>query len=711
MPVQRRLYRFGSIEIDVANLQLTVDGTVRPLEPKAFRLLQFLLENTGRAVPKDEIMDAVWHDVAVTDNALTRAIAQLRKALGDDSKAPRFIETIPTIGYRFVAEADPEPPFAAVAPPQAGTASRPPVFLLAGATVLILGIAAYAFRHNQTPPATPTFQSNSQVTSNSGLDVNAVFSPDGHLLAYASDRSGSFEIQVRPLDGGREIQVTSNGGQNFYPSFSPNGQSIAYSSFKDPGIYRAPASGGAIERLTKFGAAPAWSPDGKWIVFLSHDRPTLSPTDYYWPAPNSSLWLVPANGGEAREIVPLSKLPGGQAFPSWSSDSTEIRFINYQSRVAALYTFRLEGDLLRKRFEMPANITLGSAVFSRDNRRLYYISSKLNGDIGAWLLRLDPSSLAPVGQPEAVYQPSIAVPRDLAISPEGDRIAYSAILSKSQILVQDLNGLQRAGQPLDISRETGFRYNMPMWSPDGRAIVYTKLPVGRPAQSWIDRLDGSPPVSIGRENVALYYPTFLQTGSSVRHLLRTPEGFDSIQDIGLADGSVTTLTNNHKLVQPSFSLDGNSVAFHTEEPNHQVWKLDIASRNLTQLTFGPESHGYAHFSRDGNWILVQQIRGGNADIRVLPATGGRSEPVIRHPGQWYGGSWSADGKRIFAAGNQGDGWALFAVERETRRLHRITPDLPLRMYLRYPRISPVGTRLAYEFNESKGNVFIARIAK
>jgi len=710
MPVRRRRYCFGNIEIDFANLQLTVDGSLRPLEPKAFRLLQFLIENTGRAVSKDEIMSAVWNDVAVTDNALTRAVAQLRKALGDDSKDPRFIETIPTIGYRFLAEPEPEPD-PEPAPPKAAKPSRLPAILIAGAAVAVLGVAAYALRHTQHSPSAAPFLSNSQVTSNTGLDVNAVFSPDGHLLAYASDRSGSFEIHVRPLNGGREIQVTSNGGQNFYPSFSPDGQAIAYSSFKDPGIYRTPASGGAIERLTKFGAAPVWSPDGNWIVFLSHDRPTLNPSDYYWPTPETTLWLVPANGGEPMEITPPSKLPGGQEFPSWSPDSKEIRFVNYHSRVPSLYTYTLAGAALQKRFEMPANVTLGSAVFSADSRRLYYISSTLKGDIGIWLQPLDPATLKPDGAPVSVFQPSIGVPRDLAISPEGDRIAFSAVLSNSQIFIQDLKGLQPAGEPHDISRETGFRNSRLAWSPDGRAIVYSKHPVGRPAQSWIDRLDGNPPASIGRENVALHYPTVLQDGKTIRHLQRAPEGYDSIQDVGLADGSVSTNSAGRRLTQASFSLDGRSVAFHTDEPNHQVWKLDIASGKLTQLTFGPDPYGYANFSHDGQSILVQRTRRGDSDVWVIPAGGGKLEPVIDQPGKWYAGSWSADGKLIFVAGNQGNGWAQFAAERGSRRLHRITPDLPLRIYLRYPRISPAGTRLAYEFNESKGNVFIARIAR
>src|SRR4051812_14111480 len=94
-------YRFDGIRVDVSNMRLMVNGEVRAVEPKTFRLLQFLIENRGRILPKDEILSAVWEGAAVTDNALTRAVGQLRKALGEDAREPRYIETIPTVGYRF----------------------------------------------------------------------------------------------------------------------------------------------------------------------------------------------------------------------------------------------------------------------------------------------------------------------------------------------------------------------------------------------------------------------------------------------------------------------------------------------------------------------------------------------------------------------------------------------------------------------------------
>src|SRR5262245_59853427 len=96
-------YRFDDVEIDSDGFRVTRAGTPVRLEPKALELLLFLAAHSGRLVTKAEIQAAVWKDTFVTENALTRLVALLRKALGDDAKEARYIETVPTRGYRFVA--------------------------------------------------------------------------------------------------------------------------------------------------------------------------------------------------------------------------------------------------------------------------------------------------------------------------------------------------------------------------------------------------------------------------------------------------------------------------------------------------------------------------------------------------------------------------------------------------------------------------------
>ena len=98
------MYRFDQFEVEDREFRLSNGGVPLPVEPKVLRLLIYLIENRNRLVYKQELLDKVWPDAMVTENALTRAIGLLRKALNDDSRVPRYIETVPTAGYRFIAK-------------------------------------------------------------------------------------------------------------------------------------------------------------------------------------------------------------------------------------------------------------------------------------------------------------------------------------------------------------------------------------------------------------------------------------------------------------------------------------------------------------------------------------------------------------------------------------------------------------------------------
>ncbi|HMZ80967.1 MAG TPA: transcriptional regulator, partial [Acidobacteriota bacterium] len=106
MKAKLLMYQFDDVQVQVEKFRVYKAGQVVSLEPKAFEVLLFLLENQGRLIEKNELLDAVWKDSFVTQNAMTRVIAQLRKALGDDPKEAKYIETVPTRGYRFIASVE-----------------------------------------------------------------------------------------------------------------------------------------------------------------------------------------------------------------------------------------------------------------------------------------------------------------------------------------------------------------------------------------------------------------------------------------------------------------------------------------------------------------------------------------------------------------------------------------------------------------------------
>src|SRR5258708_27990491 len=100
-------YQFGPFFVDRARYHVLRDDAVVEVTPKLLDLLLHLLDNSGALVTKEQLLDALWPNANVTDNALTQAVSELRQALGDDAGAPQFIKTVARRGYRFIAAVTP----------------------------------------------------------------------------------------------------------------------------------------------------------------------------------------------------------------------------------------------------------------------------------------------------------------------------------------------------------------------------------------------------------------------------------------------------------------------------------------------------------------------------------------------------------------------------------------------------------------------------
>jgi DNA-binding winged helix-turn-helix (wHTH) protein len=99
-------FRFDRFSLDLRERQLRRNGQPVELSSRYFDALALLVREQGKLVSKDRFLDGVWQGVPVTDEALTQCIKTLRRQLGDDAARPRFIETVPKHGYRFIAPVD-----------------------------------------------------------------------------------------------------------------------------------------------------------------------------------------------------------------------------------------------------------------------------------------------------------------------------------------------------------------------------------------------------------------------------------------------------------------------------------------------------------------------------------------------------------------------------------------------------------------------------
>src|SRR5262245_173883 len=277
---------------------------------------------------KQEIFSVVWPDTAVTDHALTRLIAQIRRALGDEAREARYLETVPTRGYRWIRPAVevPAPSAAPAVEPSSPVVTprrRVSSYVAASVAAMAALIAVLVWqRTGASDPSTvlragrePMANDHGvewpvQITTHSGLDFHPALSPQGDAIAFVSDRTGGLEIYVRALDGtATETPLTSDGGENVQPAWSPDGKFLAYHAYNRGGIWIIPSRGGTPKQIVAAGSKPAWSLDGKRIAYQSDEHADASPRGYAAQS-GSTIWMVRADGANPTEITHVGSPAG-----------------------------------------------------------------------------------------------------------------------------------------------------------------------------------------------------------------------------------------------------------------------------------------------------------------------------------------------------------------------------------------------------------------
>ena len=242
--------RFGQFELDLRTRQLTKNGAKIRLSQQPVQVLSLLLEAPGEIVTREEFRRRLWSsDVFVDfDHGLNKSIQKLRDALGDSADSPRYIETIPRIGYRFIALADEtrasvelpsetrvfEPATAPVLPPGGRIARNRRarwILLAVSAAVFVVlafgSVALYRLRHRLPE----RYLQLTQLTDFTDAAVAPALSPDGHMVAFIRGGNGfltSDQIYVKMLPNGEARRVTDDARPKYGLAFSPDGSEIAY---------------------------------------------------------------------------------------------------------------------------------------------------------------------------------------------------------------------------------------------------------------------------------------------------------------------------------------------------------------------------------------------------------------------------------------------------------------------------------------------------
>ena len=715
------IFLFGDIRVEPGTFEVLKAGGEVQIEPKTFNMLLFLIENRGRVVEKEELLDALWKDTHVTENALTREIARLRKVLGDDPKQARYIQTVHTRGYRFIAQVqvlngdrrNGSPPVEIEAAPrnkvdgmtQQESVARPLVSrqslrLLVITTSIVLCVIAYVVsRSFSIPVSNNTVGEIVAVTGSACLNLDPALSPDGSTVVYSSDRTGTFELYAKPLaSGGREVQLTSDGNRNLEPAWSSDGKFIAYHAAKSGGIWLIPALGGARRQLTEIGCHPAWSPDGKLIAFQSESlHEMIQPF-----ASSATIWIVSVEDGKPRQITQAGDPAGGHLFPTWSPDGKHIAFLDGDQESMQIWSIAVTGEQLIL-VTQAQSFTKADLVWAPDGSGIFYA-------MGTMLLkqRVAPNTGAPIGEPIKVVDLGATVLRSPTISKDGVRIAYSAWTAKSNLWSIRLSPISHepVGGPTALTNELNSRNALPSFSPNGQEIAFISERRGEGCQLWLINAAGNNPAQLTTAPRQASSPVWQPSGEQIA-FTSFMGGHATLASIAVKDREEKMLSEADGRWYLRVSPDATRAAFNYS-PNgfSNIGVENVDAGTPRQLTFEASFTGFPCWSPDGKFIGYQTKQGDYQQVMVVPYGGGTPVQLTFDKGDSWPFGWSPGGERIAFAGSRNGIWNVWWVSRADKLQKQLTRNTSAGVLIRFPAWSPLGNQIVYEQVELTSNVYV-----
>jgi len=697
------VFRFADVEVREREFSLLKAGELLAVEPKAFRVLLILLQNPQKLITKEELLNAVWSDVAVGENSLARSIALVRRLLGDETRNPRYIETVATIGYRWICPVEQTEDVTTVPKIQASTSTAEPIrtsvpaqrtektashiqrklVILAVycACILVAGMAWFAVGSWRASRQAPPFQrALTRLTFDEGLQMDPTWSPDGRYVAYSSDRGGKYDIWVQQVSSGNPVQVTKGPGHHWQPDWSPDGRYIAYrSEAGEGGIYVIPTLGGAgLERkIAAFGYYPRWSPDGSQVLLKTA----------------SQFFIARLDGSPVRELYVdfLAQKGLGASAAAWYPDGKKITFwVPDSSPTPSFWTMPIAGgaaikleigpaiqkELSDAAGEREGSEQLGSYSFSwSPSGSALYFEQGYRGAKNIWKLTVAPGTMRATGIERLTTGPGPDA--GVGISRDGKRLAFSAksVRLRTWLFPFDTKTGRIKGNGSAIT-SPGRTSIEPVLSRDGIKVAYF-VPHGEKSgvdnlnvrnEVWVKSLlDGSEAPVVG-DDYTRWYPVWSPDGMRLAYARGKPQE---------TEGQLMTWSIQSHEEEPLTNLTQAAGALSDWSPDgmwlvtHDGRLVPVASAphaetGARQIISDPRYEVYqSHFSPDGRWIVFTAFlksRRFESAVFVVPASGGSKWTRITDGRHWDDKPrWSPDGKTIYFLSRPGGFFNVWGI--------------------------------------------------
>jgi Tol biopolymer transport system component len=611
---------------------------------------------------------------------------------------------------------------------------------IAAGLLVAAGLGAWGWKEMRKPA--PVQATLARLTDDGGLTTDPAISPDGKLIAFASDRggAGNLDIWMRQTAGGEPVQLTSDPADESTPSFSPDGLHIAFRSERDGGgIYLIPTLGGAARLVVKSGRNPRYSPDGKWIAYWIGERQSTA-----------SVGIAPAAGGQSRQLEFHPAFYAARC-PLWSADGKHLLFLgrglsgnNYDwwvgsvdsgeaVRTGAFDVFRRQG-LPVSYASAAADWVGGKIIFSArivDQRfdpnaqehrvGVIYDSSNLWQvpiETGAWKITA-PASRLTFGT-SAETQPSATA--------QGQVVFASLIESINVWSIPAAGNASDRGRKLERLTDDAAGDTYPTVSADGNYLVYASQRSGN-SDIWLKNFESGQQVRLTTDPVFETFPMIAAGGSKVAYAALEEKSRTirvvNLQPNGQPDNSQTVCQTCGYL--SDISADGQDILYYDHPPKGIVMQ-NIATRQATTILSDKNYLADPRFSPDGRWVAFHSITGPTSRqvfvALIRPgATIPQSEwiPITDGKGMEREPAWSADGATVYFL-TERDGFRCIASRRldpasktpvgpllEVAHFHNARRSLMSFANAAMARISVSRSSIVFSLSERTGNIWMATL--
>lgn len=637
---------------------------VRTLEPRMMHVLLALIAARGRVVSRSELLDAVWQDVEVVENTLTRAVFELRKALGDDAREPAYIETVPRVGYRLIAPVQAakdhdqrsRPEESSNAPdalPRSGTrvqrlsvprwrkwSTQVIAFAIAG--LVLVTVAWFGSRDTEQ---SITLTNNVPGTFFPGSEVYPALSPEGARILFSwydgNDPIPDHDIYIRQVNEESIQKLTESAGMDLGGGWSPTaGTQVAFWRciyFKGCTLMLVPAMGGQPREILAWEGTPGvgrvvWSPDARRIVF--------SATKGLFEAP-LAIYSVEVASGDVEQLTSPPTHAMGDTYPAYVPSENALVFW----RRKTMFT----GSILKYDFAtgrtqkvLPYEVACRGIDVLDDGTLL--LSIFWDGEFGLWHTTKDGNLdrvLTEGGR--SLLSPSII---------RGAQITYTA--QENVLDIQTVSWTaptERTTYAPLIASSTIDHH--PCYSPDGRALAFVSTRSGRP-EVWVGTNQGDSLYQLTElEGPQVRSPRWSKDGSQIAFEVHDAAG-SSVAIVDIRTRVVTPLATFTDICRtatclaPSWSRrDSTLYVTSNITGSWQLWRVHVAKEHQRPAATRMTTEGglRAIETRDGQWIYY--TKGQHMGLWRIPTDGGTEEKVLDAPLFGYYSNWDVAHRGIY----------------------------------------------------------------